>query len=52
MRKSQANTWTETPGRYIRFYDKQNEVRFTHSNTLDQKLAFYRYNSVTHFSGH
>jgi len=28
MRKSQADTWTKTPGRYIRFYDKQDKVRF------------------------
>jgi len=28
IRKSEANMWTETPGRYIRFYDKQNKVRF------------------------
>jgi len=40
MRKSQADTWIETPGRYIRFYDKQNEVRFTHYKTFDQKIAF------------
>ena len=31
IRKSQADTWTGTLGRYIRFYDKQNEVRFTDS---------------------
>ena len=46
MRTSQADTWIETPGRYIRFYDKQNRVRFTHSKTFEKKLAF----SVTHFS--
>jgi len=40
MCKSQADTWTKTPERYIRFYDKQNKVRFTHSRTFEQKLAF------------
>jgi len=35
MHKSQADTWTKTPGRYIRFYDKQNKVRFTHSKTFE-----------------
>ena len=40
MRKSQADTWTKTPGRYIRFYDKQNKVNLTHSKTFEQKWAF------------
>ena len=31
IRKSQANTWIGTSGRYIRFYDRQNKVRFTDS---------------------
>ena len=38
--KSQVDTWTETLERYIRFYDKQNEVRFYTFEDICQKLRF------------
>jgi len=52
MRKSQDDTWKETPGRYIRFYDKQNKVRFTHSKTFGPEASIFNYDSVMHFSEH
>jgi len=42
--KSQADTWTETPGRYKRFYDKQNKVHF---HTFAYQLTHLREFSYT-----
>ena len=44
IRKSQADTWTVISGRYIRFYDKQNKVRF---HTFTYKLTHLRRFSYT-----
>ena len=52
IRKYQADTWTETPVRYIRFYDKQTKVRFHILHTSELSKIEFSYDSVTHFSKH
>ena len=43
IRKSQVDTWIGTPGKYIRFYDKQNKVHFTHSKTFWAEVSIFSY---------
>ena len=52
MHRSNADTWTETPGRYIRFYDKQTKVHFHILRTSELNEIEFSYDSVTHFSEH